>query len=162
MSTLTGPAASSIPPCSPDQPVRTLLIERERVVRAPSGIVWEALLEQIGPAGDMPDGTPFPMRLEPWPGGRWYRDLGEGAGHLWAHVQVIKPPRLLELCGPLFMSYPALSHVQYRLVEEGDTTRLRIAHRAMGLIAQDHAEGVVEGWDHELDRVRERSERRRA
>ena len=49
----------------------------------------------------------FPMVIEPWPGGRWYRDLGNNAGHLWGHVQVIKPPTLLELCGPMFMSFPA-------------------------------------------------------
>ena len=41
------------------------------------------------------------MKIEPWPGGRWYRDLGNNAGHLWGHVQVIKPPTLLEICGPL-------------------------------------------------------------
>ena len=51
-------------------------------------------LEEIGPAGKLPDGKPFPMVIEPWPGGRWYRDLGDNAGHLWGPVQVIKPPAL--------------------------------------------------------------------
>jgi hypothetical protein len=45
------------------------------------------------------------MILEQWPGGRWSRDHGNGIGHLWGHVQVIKPPVLLELSGLMFMSY---------------------------------------------------------
>src|SRR5438045_9679010 len=28
--------------------------------------------------------------LEPWPGGRWFRDLGEGNGHFWGALQAIK------------------------------------------------------------------------
>ena len=47
----------------------------------------------------------MPMKLEAWPGGRWYRDLGDGNGHFWGHVQAIKRPTLLEISGPLFMSY---------------------------------------------------------
>ena len=50
----------------------------------------------------------MPMKIEPWPGGRWYRDLGNDNGHFWGHVQAIKQPTLLEIYGPLFMSYPLL------------------------------------------------------
>ena len=80
------------------------------------------------------DGKPFPMKIEPWPGGRWYRDLGNNSGHFWGHVQVIKPPTLLEITGPMPMSYPAINHLQYRLKAEGKRTRLTLHHRAMGLI----------------------------
>ena len=59
----------------------------------------------------------MPMKIEPWPGGRWYRDLGDGNGHFWGNVQAIKRPTLLEITGPLFMSYPVVSNVQYRLSE---------------------------------------------
>ncbi|MHB1768332.1 MAG: SRPBCC family protein [Phycisphaerae bacterium] len=94
-----------------------LHIEKEIQIDATPAIVFEAILEQIGPGADRPDGTPMPMKLEPWPGGRWYRDLGNNIGHFWGHVQVIKPPMLLEITGPMFMSYPVISHVQYRLIE---------------------------------------------
>ena len=60
----------------------------------------------------------MPMKLEAWPGGRWYRDLGDDNGHFWGHVQAIKRPTLLEITGPLFMSYPVVSNLQYRLSEE--------------------------------------------
>src|SRR5690606_30874550 len=113
--------------------VRTFQICEEIEIAAPLEIAFEALLEELGPEGQMPDGRPFPMVIEPWPGGRWYRDLGENAGHLGGHVQVIKPPTLLEITVPMAMSYPATNHLQYRLHEEGNGTRLTIHHRALGL-----------------------------
>jgi uncharacterized protein YndB with AHSA1/START domain len=141
-----------------EQELQAIHILKEIQIAAPVEIAFEALLEEIGRAGEMPGGKPFPMVIEPWPGGRWYRDLGSNAGHLWGHVQVIKPPTLLELCGPLFMSYPGINHVQYRLTAEGNGTRLKLTHRAFGQIPQEDQEGVGYGWDHGLNRIREIAE----
>jgi len=142
-----------------EQAIQTILIHKDIEVAAPLEIAFEAILAELGPAGEMPDGKPFPRVIEPWPGGRWYRDLGNNAGHLWGHVQVIKPPTLLELCGPLFMSYPAFNHVQYRLTPEGNGTRLKFTHRAMGQIPQEVQEGAGEGWGYGQKRIREIAER---
>src|SRR4051812_16277974 len=142
--------------------IETLHILKEIEIAAPPALAFEAVLEEIGPGSELPDGRPFPMAIEPWPGGRWYRDLGDHAGHLWGHVQVIKPPTLLELCGPMFMSYPALNHVQYRLTEEGEGTRLKVTHRALGQLPRELREGAGGGWDHGLRRVREIAERLKA
>jgi uncharacterized protein YndB with AHSA1/START domain len=101
------------------------------------------------------------MKIEAWPGGRWYRDLGNDAGHFWGHIQAIKPPALLEICGPLFMSFPAMSNLQYRLNEENGVTRLKFVHRAMGLIPQELVEGsrsADTGWNHLMERVRKGAE----
>ena len=122
------------------QAVQTLHIKKEVQIAAPIDVVFETLLESPG----MPPGKS--LTLEPWPGGRWYRDLGDNTGHLWGHVQVIKPPNLLEICGPMFMSYPAASHVQYRLTEEGGGTRLTLTHQALGLITPEHQTGAQKGW----------------
>jgi uncharacterized protein YndB with AHSA1/START domain len=103
----------------------------------------------------------MPMKLEAWPGGRWFRDLGNNAGHLWGHIQVIKPPTLLEVTGPLFMSYAAISHVQYRLTEQGHGTRLALIHRAIGEIAPEHREGVAKGWEHMLTGMKSRAEKKK-
>ena len=121
-------------------------IEQEIDIEAPLAVTFEALLEQIGPGFDTVEGKQMPFKLEPWPGGRWYRDLGNNSGHLWGHVQVIKPPTLLELTGLMMMSYPALSHVQYRLTERGRGTRLAFIHRVMGDIMPEHREGMPKGW----------------
>lgn len=140
----------------------TLLIQRQIEIAAPVSVTFEAILEQIGPGGGHPNGTPMPMKLEPWPGGRWFRDLGNNTGHFWGHVQVIKPPTLLELCGPMFMSYPAINFVQYRLAEKaggGRGTLLSLTHRALGDITPEHREGVVMGWDHMLSSIKARAQR---
>ena len=100
----------------------TLNLTQEIHVRAPLDVTFAALLEQIGPANDTPDGQAMAMKLEAWPGGRWYRDLGDGNGHFWGVVQAIKKPTLLEITGPLFMSYPVVSNVQYRLSEADGVT----------------------------------------
>jgi Activator of Hsp90 ATPase homolog 1-like protein len=136
-------------------------ISEEIEIAAPIDIAFEAVLEQLGPDGQMPGGKPFPMKFEPWPGGRWFRDLGNNSGHLWGHVQVIKPPTLLEICGPLMMSCAAVNHLQYRLKEEGGVTRLAFLHRALGSIPPEHRDGMPQGWEYWLEQIRERAERKK-
>jgi hypothetical protein len=140
--------------------IECLEISREIEISAPIGIAFEALLDELGPEAQMLGGKPFPMKIEPWPGGRWFRDLGHNSGHLWGHVQVIKPPTLLEICGPLMMSYPAANHLQYRLTAEGRVTRLALLHRAMGLILPEHRNGLPQGWTYWLERIRELAQRK--
>ena len=135
-------------------PMQTLHIQKQTQIAAPLDIVFATVLEPQGRLAEMS------LKIEPWPGGRWYRDLGNNAGHLWGHVQVIKPPTLLELVGPMFMSYPALSHVQYRLAAEGRGTLLTITHQAIGLIAREHAEGVTKGWEEILGSIRTAAEKK--
>ena len=143
-----------------EQSVQTLDIRKEELIDAPIEVVYQAMLDELGPQSQMPDGTPMPLKLEAWPGGRWYRDLGNNAGHLWGHVQVIKPPGLLEICGPMPMPYPAVNHMQYRLTTEGSRTRLKLVHRAIGLIPQEHRDGMPEGWEFGLNRVKQIAESR--
>ncbi|HWB13236.1 MAG TPA: SRPBCC domain-containing protein [Pirellulales bacterium] len=140
------------------QQVESFEICKEIEISAPMEIAFEAVLDQLGPESEMPGGKPFPMKIEPWPGGRWYRDLGDNSGHLWGHVQVIKPPTLIEICGPLMMSYAALNHLQYRLKAEGGVTRLAFAHRGLGAILPEHRDGLSEGWKYWLERIRKLAE----
>jgi len=127
-------------------------IIKEEQIAAPIDIVFETILEQMGPFNATPE-KPMPMVLEAWPGGRWYRDLGNNTGHYWGAVQAIKAPSLLEIWGPLFMSSPAVSNLQYRLTEDNGITRLRFVHRAMGWIGENER-GVNEGWKDLMARIR--------
>lgn len=153
-----------MPTATADDTVHTIDIRKEVVIAAPPEIAFAAVLEELGPGSQLPDGKPFPMKIEPWPGGRWYRDLGEmgghKAGHLWGHVQVIKAPTLLELTGPMPMSFPAINHLQYRLTAEGAGTRLSLVHRSMGLIPKEFRDGMPEGWEHGIIRIKEVAERK--
>ena len=132
--------------------IKTMNIVKEVLIAAPADIVFETVLE---PQGGLKD---LNMKLEPWPGGRWFRDLGNNAGHLWGHVQVIKPPKLLEICGPMMMSYPVACFVQYRLTEESAGTRLTLIHQAFGMIKPEHLTGFEKGWTEVLDRTKARAE----
>ena len=125
-------------------------------IDAPLEVSFEELLEQMDPANVTPDGTPMPMKMEPWPGGRWFRDLGQEDGHFWGHIQAIKRPGLLEISGPLFMSYAAVSNVQFRLVPCETGTLMTLRHSAFGLIEEAHRMGVSDGWKSLLERVRDK------
>jgi Activator of Hsp90 ATPase homolog 1-like protein len=137
----------------------SLVVTQEIHVKASLEDTFAAILEQIGPHNETSNG-PMPMKVEPWPGGRWYRDLGDNNGHFWGHVQAIKRPTLLEISGPLFMSYGVVSNLQYRLSQENGGTLIRFHHKAFGMIQDDHRQGVSQGWSHLNARIRERAERR--
>src|ERR1700683_354660 len=116
----------------------TLNITQEIHVNASIQKTFAALLDQMGPNNEADKGKPMPMEIEPWPGGRWYRDLGGDNGHFWGHVQAIKRPALLEITGPLFASYPFVSNLQYRLTEADGGTLISFRHTALGLIQDGH------------------------
>lgn len=132
----------------------TLDVEQEIEVKAAIGDVYKSVLHRFGEGNTNPDGQSMQLILEPWPGGRWFRDRGNGIGHLWGHVQVLKPPVLIELSGPLFMSYPALNHVEAKLEEIAGGTRVKLRHRAIGIIEPSVREGVGMGWGHFMNLVR--------
>lgn len=138
----------------------TLNVSIETLVHASLETTFESLLVQIGRQNETHDGKPMPMTVEPWPGGRWYRDLGGENGHLWGHVQAIKRPTLLELYGPLFMSAPVVSNVQYRLKEVADGTLIAFRHTALGFIPDDYRQGLESGWKSILDRVSKAAEQK--
>ncbi len=133
-------------------------IIKEEEIAAPIEIVFETILEQMGPLNSTPE-KPMPMVLQAWPGGRWYRDLGNNSGHFWGTVQAIKTPSLLEIWGPLFLSTPAVSNLQYRLVEENGATRMRFVHRAMGWIGEQER-AVDAGWTQLMGRISAAAARR--
>jgi hypothetical protein len=138
----------------------TLSVTQEIHVKASIEKTFESLLAELGPEGTRPDGASMQMKIEPWAGGRWWRDLGDGNGHLWAHVQAFKKPTLLEMYGPLFMSYPVASNVQYRLSEVDGGTLIKFHHLAFGLIDEEHRKGVVGGWGHIHEAAKKRAEKK--
>ena len=136
----------------------TLTINQEIHVQAPLDVTFAALLEQLGPGNETPDGKPLNMKIEAWPGGRWYRDLGEDNGHFWANVKAIVRPTLLEFVGPLFASFPFVSNVQYRLSESKGGTLITFRHTALGFVPEEHKVGMNKGWNAMHERVRRQAE----
>ncbi len=131
----------------------TLDVTESIEVKADIGDVFRSVLHRLGKGNTNLQGEPLHLMLEEWPGGRWFRDRGNGIGHLWGHVQVIKPPVLLELSGPMFMSYPALNHLEVKLEQRSGGTHVELRHRALGFIDPAHRTGVSTGWRHMLEAV---------
>lgn len=137
----------------------TLTINDEIHVKATPEVTFTALLEQLGPGMVDQKGESMNLKIEPWPGGRWYRDLGDNNGHLWAHVQSIKRGALLEFHGPLMMSIGAVSNVQYRLsAAPGGGTLIAFHHYAIGAIPEQMRTGLAGGWQQIHERLRARAE----
>jgi hypothetical protein len=136
----------------------SLDISQETHVRSSLTATFAALLEELGPSNVGQNDVPMPMTLEAWPGGRWFRDLGDNNGHLWGHVQAIKRPTLLEITGPLMMSFGVASNVQYRLKEVDGGTMIAFRHTALGLFPDGYREALSQGFKGILDRIRRRVE----
>jgi hypothetical protein len=134
----------------------SLNISEEIHVRSSLSATFAAVLEEMGPSNQGHNGVPMPMTLEAWPGGRWFRDLGDQNGHFWGQVQAIKRPTLLEISGPLMMSSAVVSNLQYRLKEVEGGTLITLRHTALGLIPDGYREGLSQGWSQMLERVRQR------
>ena len=135
----------------------TIHIAEEIEVRASMEVTFAALLDQLGPYNETEANKPMPMKLEAWPGGRWYRDLGDNNGHYWGAVQAIKKPTLLEISGPLFMSNPVITNLQYRLKESGGITIITFRHHSFGLILEEYR-NAKNGWNYIHEKVKQRAE----
>ncbi len=142
----------------PETQELSLDVSQSTDIKAAIGDAYKALIHRLTDQNSTPDNRPMPMVLEEWPGGRWFRDLGNGQGHLWGFVQVIKPPTLIEIQGPLFMSYPVAGHMQLRLTQIPGGAELSLRHRALGMIEEDHRAGVTHGWDYFLKGVKQLAE----
>ncbi|MCG8457807.1 MAG: SRPBCC domain-containing protein [Holophagales bacterium] len=134
-----------------------LEIDQEIVIAASPADVFEGMVHQLteGHTGG-PDAPSLPLELERRPGGRWFRNLGNDSGHLWGLVQSYRPPTLLEIFGPMFMSYPVSGHMIIRFESEGEKTRLSFRYSAFGLLHEDHRAGLRSGFDSMLAAVESR------
>ncbi len=136
----------------------TLDFDQEITVNAPLEATFEAMIHQLADGHQTPAGTDMGLRLERRPGGRWYRDLGTDSGHLWGHVQSYRAHDLIELQGPMFMSYPVMNHIIIRFESNDGVTKVNFRHRALGMLQADHREGLVAGWTDMLGKVRTNAE----
>lgn len=129
-------------------------IEQSMRVAAPIERAWASLIDVAGWwthhfAPERPR-----MELEPVVGGKFFERWGEGCGALWGTVMHVEPPRLLRLHGPLGMGrLPCASVYEFHLEPAGGSgTRVRLVHRAHGLLdpawKRAHEKGWSEMWPH--------------
>jgi len=53
----------------------------------------------------------------------------------------------------MFMSYPALNHVEIKLDQAPGGTKVILRHRAIGFLDETHRQNIGKGWKHYLDSV---------
>jgi len=134
-------------------------IEQTLEIKAPPEKVFEGLIAHLCNMGGE-DGKPaLKLKLERRPGGRWFRDLGSDNGHLWGFVQSIKPPALLEIFGPLMMSYPVAGHLIVRLTPTQGGTTLVFKNDVFGPVPAEFRDGMAEGWGEMLTALKRDVER---
>ena len=57
-------------------------INQEIEVLATPEATFRGLIDQLTHLNSGEEGKSMHLKLEEWPGGRWYRDLGDDTGHL--------------------------------------------------------------------------------
>ena len=124
----------------------------EITIGAPPDAVLDAIVKDVNTWFVNPEnGETMGFELEARPGGRFFRDLGNDAGHLWGFVQVFKPGSLLELIGPMWFESPVQNFIRFKVEEHAGATRLSFIHRAVGPIDDDTKGRIQQGWTHLLN-----------
>lgn len=136
-----------------------LNIEQTIEIKAAPEKVFEGLIKHLCDLENEPGKPRVILKLERKPGGRWFRDLGSDTGHLWGFVQSIKPPTLLEIFGPMMLSYPVACHLIVRLAAVPGGTKLVFKNEVFGPIPEDYKDGMAEGWGQMLNAMKADVER---
>lgn len=134
-------------------------IEQTMEIKAAPADVYEGLLRHLCNLENEEGKPNVVLKLERWPGGRWFRDLDGGTGHLWGIVQSIKPPTLIEFFGPMMLSYPVAGHLIVRLAPIPGGTNLTFRHQVLGVIPAEFRDGMREGWGQMLNSLKREVER---
>jgi uncharacterized protein YndB with AHSA1/START domain len=135
-----------------------VVVEQTLEIKAAPEKVFEGLIKHLCNLEGEPGKPALKLKLERKPGGRWYRDLGSDSGHLWGFVQSIKPPTLLEIFGPLMLSYPVAGHLIVRLTPAEGGTKLNFKNQVFGPIPDEFREGMAEGWGQMLTAMKKEVE----
>lgn len=133
-------------------------IEQEIEISAAPGDVFRGVIDQLKNLDTDEPGKTLKLELEEWPGGRWFRDLGAGTGHLWGFVQSIKPPVLIEIYGPLMISSAVANNLIIRIEAVPNGAKVKLRHQCLGDVPEAFRKGMGEGWGMVLTGAKRRVE----
>ena len=117
-----------------------------------------------------PPPTPAPAPARRIPVNKWIVTISISFGTLMGaidssivnvalpHIRGAVGATLLEITGPLMMSFAVASNVQYRLKETDGGTLITLRHSSLGLFPDGFRDALGQGWRHVFDRVRRRAE----
>jgi uncharacterized protein YndB with AHSA1/START domain/DNA-binding transcriptional ArsR family regulator len=125
--------------------VRSMLIEQEVQISASPAKVFDSLTGEVGRWWDH-SWAQGEVRMDARPGGRFEERWSETEGALYATVTRVKHGELLAMTGPMGMTGAVQNVMEITLAPEGDGTRLRLTHRALGEIDDETEENYSRGW----------------
>jgi DNA-binding transcriptional ArsR family regulator len=121
-------------------------IEQEVVLGVKQERAWRAVLEVDGWWCHYHAKKKPKIVLEPHAGGRFFETGPEGET-LFANVQSVKAPEHLRLIGPMGMGrLPVLGVIDINLESRGESTLLKLSHRAYGVLDPEWKESHERGW----------------
>lgn len=130
-----------------NDPARAFESEQEIAINAPRDRVFDALINDVSHWWAYRFHENSTVRLEPWPGGRFYEDSGANDGALWGTVTYVKRPEIIRLHGCLGMlDRPVVSVYSYELVDANGSTVLKLRHRCIGDLDPKWAKAHGDGW----------------
>ncbi|HEU0130102.1 MAG TPA: metalloregulator ArsR/SmtB family transcription factor [Mycobacteriales bacterium] len=131
----------------------TLDVATDVTIDAPREKVWDAVL-RMGEWWPHRAREGTPAVLEPFAGGRFFEDWGDGAGVLYGTVTRLCPPDRIVVTGPMGIRGPVVGVWTLELVAEGDATRLLGTHRAFGDVDEETRQAYTHGWGEVYDSLR--------
>lgn len=118
----------------------------EITLPAPREAVFDALTSGMGawwPHRVSETGT---VVVEPRIGGRFFEDLGGDDGVLYATVTRLQRPEHVTLNGPMGMTGPVVSVMEFDLEKTAGGTLVRLSHKGVGDISEETKALYGEGW----------------
>ena len=129
--------------------IASVHVEQEVEIGVPPERVWAALTEEVEAWWGTPylQGEARSLVLEPWPGGVFREDWGDGQGAVWGVVAVVERGRRLEIHGAMGMTGAVVGITRFRLapIDDGSTS-LRLSHEAFGHIDAETERNYGLGW----------------
>jgi uncharacterized protein YndB with AHSA1/START domain len=133
-------------------PTGAIQTEMEVTIDAPCEAVWKALIEDID-TWWLPDfhvaGKNRKIVLEPYVGGKFYEDAGEGNGVFWMKIITFQAPGQLTMAGHVAPPWggPATSIVSISLkAARAGQTIVAVTDHVFGKVSDKLHKSLDEGW----------------
>ncbi|WP_243840660.1 ArsR/SmtB family transcription factor [Paenisporosarcina antarctica] len=139
--------------------ISSFQIEQQIEINAPLTRVFHSLVNDINDWWEFRfEEDNSKITFDPKVGGLFMENWGNGQGALWGTVLYYKKNEEIRLQGLLGMQGAVTSHYGYRLESNGDATKVKLSHSAVGLLDPKWEESHTNGWALLLNKLKMHSE----
>ena len=127
--------------------VNAIHIEQEVRINAPAAQVFDSLLDVNSWWNRRYSNTSAALVLEDKIGGRFYELFQGEEGALYGIVTHLEQGKQLIVSGSIGMSAAITALIQFDLEAQGDSTLVKLSHRAIGQIDETTIQNYSRGWE---------------